>query len=268
MLCSSPLLIVFSLSLLAASAPYTPQDGEVWKSKRQAIYSPDEHSSQDYELCRLWKRAVPYSVVQVDGGSTSATAPPITMTIVQTLTLPPTTEMLVYATAITEAEPASTIVVTTTQEKPEIITAVPLHLSSASASPTTEFILQTIMQTITISRATETLVFTSVVTEEQLQQTIVVRTTQEIPETITVISPQTSAFPTALSLDLPFSTQLSVQTEQATITIFETIAASPTAVTSTIYYDDGLWHTHYPVRVTMSSSSTGTTPTTFAFRAF
>jgi len=266
MLFSSPVFIVFSLSLLVASAPYTPRDGELRESRRQAVDSPVEYHPQNHELRRLWKRAVPYSVVQVDGGSTSATDPPATMTIVQTLTLPPTTETLVYATAIIEAEPASTIVVTTTQEKPEIITAIPLPLSSSSISPTTKFIMQTIMQTVTIPRATETLVYTSVVTEEQPQQTIVEIMTQEIPQTITVIPPQPSAFTAAPSFNLPFSTQLSAQTVQATITIFETIAASPTAFSSTIYYDDGLWHTHYPVRVTKSTSSTGNTPTTFALR--
>ena len=174
------LLALSSIDHFVESLPFQPQDGLLQHSRRRAIDYPIDSNNPAHIRQRIRRRSVNYSVVQVDGGSSSAPSP-------------------------------STLVETVTRK-------------DSVTSP-----------------VTKTVVYTTVLQGSVSQETVVMTTTQELPpDTVTAQAISTNFIETGA---------------QATNTVTDTVmttAATPVLAThsssSTSYYDDGQWHTYYPVK--------------------
>lgn len=214
--------VAFSTSvILSTAAPFKIQDGQLQRHRRRAVDYPLESSTPPPSAPKFRKRTLPYSVVQVDGGSSSnAFTPPQASTITVTdpgTSLLPTTETILATSTITSPITDQTVVVTTTQEvsdsttsvTPEVVTTVESASSDTPSSPT--------MTSVTIM----------------------------VPNSATA-----SGIPT----------QTTEVTDTVLNTIMDTIVYKPTP-SPTAYYDDGMWHTYYPIKTfvppgAVSSSST------------
>ena len=210
------LFALSSLPLLAESAPFLPQDGLLQRNRRRAVDYPVQPNEPQTSNKKV-KRSVNYSVVQVDGGSSSSPSP---STIVQTVTdsastLPPTTMTVVYTSVVQESQSQETIVVTTTQELSETLTT-----AATSANVT---VVQTSVSDTTANPQT------SVATQESMN-------------TVTSVITATIS-----------ATTLPASTVSATV---------PSPSSSTSYYDNGMWHTYYPVKNFVPPSAINSVPTT------
>ena len=203
-------LWIFTLSLLtilADAAPFQVKDGELQRHRRRAVDYPVESAAVPQPARNLRKRAVPYSVVQVDGGSLTTSTPPPpapTITVTQPGSTPtPSTQTILITSVVTGPASNQTVIVTTTTDISETVTA-----SDASVTVTT-----------------------------------VLNASPVVPPTSTVVS-VTTATPTDYT-----STILNTVMD----TVTQTPPSSPTA-----YYDNGLWHTYYPVKTFVPSDLAGT----------
>lgn len=132
---------------------------------------------------------------------------------------------------------------------------------SSTAAPPPPPPAATVVQTVTSagpppSPNTQTVVITTTIPGPGSAQTIVMTTTQEMSATVT-------ATPTALATtSLPPS--LSIASASATPTqsivpitslVIDRVTSTAVASQPTAYYDDGLWHTYYPVKNFMPPES-------------
>lgn len=174
------ILALASLDHFVESLPFQPQGGLLQHSRRRAIDYPVDSNNPAPIRRQIRRRSVNYSVVQVDGGSSSASSP-------------------------------STVVETVTRKDP------------------------------VTSPVTKTVVYSTVLQGSVSQETVVIATTQELPpDTVTAQA---------------IGTNVIVTEAQAMNTVTNTVmttAATPVMVTpsssSTSYYDDGQWHTYYPIK--------------------
>lgn len=98
-----------------------------------------------------------------------------------------------------------------------------------TVAPTTK----TTVPIVTPTPSVETIVYTSIVTKKGPNETILVTTTNTLPAP--TVAPEVSIV---------------------------TVVATPSP-TSTTYYDDGLWHTYYPVKSWVTSTTTATATPVF-----
>ncbi|KAL9096677.1 MAG: hypothetical protein Q9165_001165 [Trypethelium subeluteriae] len=165
-------------------------------------------SVQALPLAEQKRQAPAYSVVPVDGGSSTE----LPSTVVQTL--PASTQTIVSTSIVTESESESTILVT----------------SITTASPSTETV----------------------------ETTITTEASEPIP---TVPGLTYSATETSISS----LTATATDSYTTSSIVYSTVTESP-APSTTQYYDDGLWHTFYPVK-TFTTPSAWSGTVTIAKRA-
>lgn len=239
-------------SALTQAAPYQPQE-----IRQRHVFEA---------------RAVPYSVVQVNGAASGDAPIATTVTDFVTgspITLPPITvattlseevQTMVYTTTIVGLASDRTIVVTSTIPGSVV--------TSIIAGPTTTAeVMSTIVLTsiappvvTTILEPVPTTIFetllpsatVSTTTSYTAEQTTITMFTQ-LPSTITSLSSQWSSTSQA-----PVQTVATIWVSQklnSTTTITTTAPCTSTAsqsaatiATRTTYYDDGMWHTFYPVK--------------------
>ena len=199
-------------SIISLCVPFQVQDGELQRHRRRAVDYPVESAASVQPARKLRKRAaVPYSIVQVDGGSSSGAtaAQGSTVTVTPPSTTPsPSTQTVVLTSTIAGPTSDETIVITTTTEVSDTVTA--------NAAPTTII--------TTADSPTSTLVSVSTATDAPPQPA-----------------------PTSFTADLSASTQTDV-TSTVLDTLLDTMTVTATTASPTAYYDDGMWHTYYPIK--------------------
>ena len=134
------------------------------------------------------------------------------------------------------------------------------------------------------SASTQTVVVTSIIPGPTSDETILITTTQEVTNLKTAVAqtvteqPAAAVAPTVTSVSVStFEAQMSVPNPPVANTIHDTVVATVTSnvasSTPTAWYDDGQWHTYYPVKNFVpppfsTSTSTGdaqaTVPTALA----
>src|SRR5271155_5161068 len=191
----SSLLALLAITILADALPFTPK----LRSNRP-----------------LARREATYSVVPVDGGSTSAAA---ATTVVESKTLPPVTQTelstLVSTVIVTQYESPATVVVTVT----EMPSLPPPQTTPASA-------LTSLPESTPAPSYPEITTTTTTTTSAWAEYTLITTTTTFCtgpPTTTSVITPSAFIRVTTLPLEVI------------------TVTASP----SSTPYDDGMWHTTY-----------------------
>ncbi|KAI9654062.1 MAG: hypothetical protein M1831_005579 [Alyxoria varia] len=120
---------------------------------------------------------------------------------------------------------------------------------------------QTVIQKETVKPAlkpppqvTKTIVYTSVIQGHQSEETVVVTTTQGVPQTVTAVaspSRSTTSEEDSSSPEPVISTKVQHSTEYDVITATlpaSTVKETVIASSSVEYYDDGMWHTSYAVK--------------------
>ena len=213
-------LLTLSSAILTQAAPFQVQDGELQRHRRRAVDYPVKFVDAPAQPARrLRKRAAAsYSVVQVDGQSstTAAPAPPAaTITVTQSGSTPAASTQTVLVTSVIPGPTSDeTIVITTTQE----VSAISTSVATAPA------------QTVTSAVA------------------------PAAPATVTAVS---IATPNGEESGAGSSTEVDQVTSMVTNTMVETITATAATSTPTAYYDDGLWHTYYPIKSFVPPPSAG-----------
>jgi hypothetical protein len=154
----------------------------------------------------LVKRVKSYSVVNVDGGSTSSPAAVIE-TVTATDVAPPSTNTIISTLTIVETQPPPTSVIES------------LALTYSYQLPSTPCPMSTTPCSMsTIPCSTPSISFTLAGSPTDSTQ-----------------SPPSSATPQSII----------TTGEPSIVTI---VVTAPQAVVTTEYYDDGMWHTRYPIR--------------------
>ena len=204
--------LLISLSCLATisnAVPFRIQDAELQRHRRRAVDYPIDSTSSSQPERKLHKRAAPYSVVQVDGSpSTNAPAPP--------------------AATITITKPGST------------------------PAPATETVL--ITSTIAGPTSDETVVIT---TTRELANTVTAMASPSVitvaaspnaePSLSTVVSITTETAGADFTADMTAQTQTLQVTNTVENTVVNTVTQTATTSSPAACYDNGQWHTNYPI---------------------
>nr|OQO25896.1 hypothetical protein B0A51_06161 [Rachicladosporium sp. CCFEE 5018] len=201
-----------------------------------------------------------YSVVDVDGGSATDAASSQPTTIFQTVTAPSLPQSTKETTVLVTIVEAPTVATSTTSSSSTRSTT---SITSTSA-PVTSSTTSTRSTTSTPTTSSAAIISTSstlLSTSTSITSTLLVPTTiiatDVLVSTITAASVTTAIEPTTTTTTA-FSTTITTVINDTTLTIVSTLTATPSQ-SSTAYYDDGMWHTYYPIK-TFETAVAITTP--------
>ncbi|KAL9055619.1 MAG: hypothetical protein Q9162_003429 [Coniocarpon cinnabarinum] len=199
--------------LVTYAAPFRIQDGELQRQRRRAVDYPVKYANVPKPAHKLVARdPEPYSVVQVDGDSSSTAAPPAppaTMTV----TPSPSTQTIVVTSVIPGPTSDETVLITTTQEV--------LDTTTSTAAGPTQVVTSHFEAPVALPQAT-----------------------------VTAVSTSTSIASSIFTAQLSASDSDSESAVANTImnTLVQTVTTTEATSTPTAYYDDGMWHTYYPIK--------------------
>ena len=220
-------LIILELysAVVTYAAPFQVQDGELQRHRRRAVDYPVKSAADVSKPARKFRKrgASPYSVVQVDGESSTTVAPLLPATI--TVTQPPneasaSTQTIVVTSAVPGPTSDETISITTTQDPLTLTPTISLGVLASDAAAT---IVTTCLDSLLSGSASSSI---------------------------------------TANLSAPPSSNAHTPVDEVTSivinTMMETITTTATTSSPTAYYDDGLWHTYYPVKTFIPPFATST----------